>query len=126
LLASSAPTTNVLTPLLNLESVLNKWSKNFYERPHGPFPWGIRAPTNTRCLVPTGVHTTSRILIGSAVVAQFTVMSHLPTLSKRDGSVSLGMLRVRTLNRITVGLSGHRSDRPVIAGDLVDVLVPAG
>ena len=49
-----------------------------------------------------------------------------PTLSERDGSASLGTWHVRTLNRITIGSLGRRSDRPVIGGDLVDALVPAG
>jgi len=34
--------------------------------------------------------------------------------------------RARTLNRMTVRSVGRRSDRPVIGGDLVDGLVPAG
>ena len=46
-----------------------------------------------------------------------------PTLSERDGSASLGMWHVQTLNRITIGSLGRRSDRPVIGGDLVDGLV---
>jgi len=37
-----------------------------------------------------------------------------------------GMWHVRALNRITIGSLGRRSDRPVIGGDLVDALVPAG
>ena len=49
-----------------------------------------------------------------------------PTLSERDGSASLGTWDVRTLNRISIGSLERRSDRPVIGGDLVDALVPAG
>ena len=48
------------------------------------------------------------------------------TLSERDDSASLSMWHMRTLNRITIGSSGRRSDRPVIGEDLVDALVPAG
>jgi len=44
----------------------------------------------------------------------------------RDGSASLGTWHARTLNRIITGSLGRCSDRPVIAGDLVDGLVPAG
>jgi len=36
------------------------------------------------------------------------------------------MSHVRTLNMIIIGSFGRRSDRPVIGGDLVDALVPAG
>jgi len=42
------------------------------------------------------------------------------------GSISLGMCHMRTLNRITIRSLAHRSDRPVIGGDLVDALVPPG
>jgi len=35
------------------------------------------------------------------------------------------MWHMRTLNRITIGSLGCRSDHPVIGGDLVDALVPA-
>jgi len=48
------------------------------------------------------------------------------TLSQTDGSASLGMWHVRTLNTISIGSLGRRSNRPVIGGDLVDALVPAG
>jgi len=46
-----------------------------------------------------------------------------PTLSERDGSASLGTWHVMTLNRITVGSLGRRSDRPVVGGDLVTAFV---
>ena len=49
-----------------------------------------------------------------------------PTLSERDGSTSLGMWHVWTLNRISIGSLGCRSDCPVIGADLVDAIVPAG
>ena len=64
-------------------------------------------------------------------VTNFTVAGRLlavlqfPALSERDGSASLCMWHVRTLNRISIGSLGRRSDRPVIGGDLVDALVPA-
>jgi len=64
-------------------------------------------------------------------VTNFTVAGRLPAvlqflaLSERDGSASLYMWHVRTLNRISTGSLGRRSDRPVIRGDLVDALVPA-
>jgi len=38
------------------------------------------------------------------------------TLSERDGSASLGMWHVRTLNRISIGSLRRRSDRPVVGG----------
>ena len=56
----------------------------------------------------------------------FPAVLQFPALSKRDSSASLGMWHVRTLNRITIGSLGHRSDRPVIGGDLLGALVPAG
>jgi len=64
-------------------------------------------------------------------VTNFTVAGRLLAvlqflaLSERDGSASLYMWHVRTLNRIRTGSLGRRSDRPVIGGDLVDALVPA-
>jgi len=65
-------------------------------------------------------------------VTNFTVAGRLPAvlqflaLSERDGSASLYMWHVRSLNRISTGSLGRRSDRPVIRGDLVDALVPVG
>ena len=55
-----------------------------------------------------------------------TRSSQYPVPLQRDGAASLGMWHVRTLNRISIRSFGRRSDRPVIAGDLVDGLVPAG
>ena len=47
-------------------------------------------------------------------------------LIRKRQLASLDTWHVWTLNRITIGSSGRRSDRPVIGGDLVDGLVPAG
>ena len=47
------------------------------------------------------------------------------TLFQREGSVSLGVRCMQTLNKITIGSLGRYYDRPVIGGDLVDALVPA-
>jgi len=58
--------------------------------------------------------------------AGYLMSSSFPTLSDRDGSTSLGTWHVWTLNRISIGSLGRRSDRPVIGEDLVDALVPAG
>jgi len=67
-------------------------------------------------VIPTGIP----VLITS-VTLQF------PTLCEREWERrSFGMWYVQTLNRITIGSLGRRSDRPVIGGDLVDALVPAG
>ena len=67
-------------------------------------------------VIPTGIP----VLI-SSVTLQF------PTLCEREWERrSFGMWYVRTLNRITIGSLGRRPDRPVIGGDLVDALVPAG
>ena len=59
-------------------------------------------------------------------IGRLPAVLQFPALSKRDSSASLGMWHVRTLNRITIGSLGHRSDRPVIGGDLLGALVPAG
>jgi len=53
-----------------------------------------------------------------------------PTVSERERETT-PLLRacgwhVRTMNRISIGSLGRRSDRPVIGGDFVDALVPAG
>ena len=59
-------------------------------------------------------------------IGRLPAVLQFPALSKRDSSAFLGMWHVRTLNRITIGSLGHRSDRPVIGGDLLGALVPAG
>jgi len=67
-------------------------------------------------VIPTGI-----LVLITSVTLQF------PTLCEREWERrSFGMWYVRTLNRITLGSLGRRSDRPVIRGDLVDALVPAG
>ena len=62
--------------------------------------------------------------ITNAAVRQTTACPPVPTLFKRDGSASLGMWHLQTLNRITIRSLGHHSDHPVIGGDLVDALIP--
>ena len=49
-----------------------------------------------------------------------------PILFKRDGCASLGIWHVLTFSRITIGLLRHRSDHPVIVGDLADAHDPPG
>ena len=62
----------------------------------------------------------------NCTVRQTTGFLQFPTLSERDDSASLGMWHVWTLNMISIGSLGRRSDHPVIGGDFVDAVVPAG
>ena len=57
---------------------------------------------------------------------QTTGCPSVSNLIRKRQLASLNKWHVCTLNRITIGSLGCSSDRPVIGGDLVDGLVPAG